>query len=298
VPFGEEIPAGTGPRSACYGAADDVNQKFTGKERDQETGLDFFKARYLGSPQGRFTSPDPLGISKQKLLDPQQWNMYVYGRNNPLRFTDPTGKYVCADGKDCDSKRDKEFEKSRQRDLKSKDPSVVAAAKAYGDPKKANGVSVAFAKSLPAGCAGGGGCTQPGITGTATGVTPDVKATFLNSTVDGGGKALDQLVSHEGSHTADALSFLNSYDSATGKFNGFLNYVHYDTEFKAYAIGASVRNGEAYSMGTCGGSPCVFGASDSMQDRYRKIDDMLTDPQSHYKNDLEKLQFDPSIYPQ
>src|SRR5208283_5911960 len=29
VPFGEEIPAGTGPRSACYGAADDVNQKFT-----------------------------------------------------------------------------------------------------------------------------------------------------------------------------------------------------------------------------------------------------------------------------
>jgi hypothetical protein len=74
--------------------------------------------------------------------------------------------------------------------------------------------------------------------------------------------------------------------------------VHYDTEFKAYAIGASVMKGQAYTQGTCGRSPCVFGADDSIQDTYRKIDQMLTDPQSSYKPDLEKLQFDPLIYPQ
>jgi RHS repeat-associated protein len=68
--------------------------KFTGKERDQETGLDYFGARYFGSALGRFTSPDPIGIMKQKLVDPQQWNMYVYARNSSLRFMDPTGEFV------------------------------------------------------------------------------------------------------------------------------------------------------------------------------------------------------------
>jgi len=269
--------------------------KFTGKERDNESGLDNFGKRYFGFSLGRFMTPDPIGVMKQKLIDPQQWNMYAYVRNNPLRFTDPTGMYTCSDDNKCKTKQYTDFEKARQRDLQSKDSAVVAAAKAYGDPTKANGVSVAFAKTLPGACAGGAGCTQPGITGTATGIAPDVKVTFLNNL---SGKSFDQAVAHEGSHTADALQFINSIDASTGKFNGAFNYVHYDTEFKAYAIGAGVMKGENYSMGTCGGSPCVFGANDSIQDTYRKIDQLLTDPQSSYKPDLEKLQFDPSIYPQ
>jgi len=268
---------------------------FTGKERDSETGNDYFGARYYGTGMGRFLSPDPVVLMKQKFTDPQQWNMYSYARNNPLRFTDPTGKYVCSDSQKCDSKLDTAFEEARKRDLKSKDSAVVAAAKAYGDPNKANGVSVAFAKTLPGACAGGAGCTQPGVAGTATGIAPDIKVTFLNNL---SGKSFDQAVAHEGSHTADALQFINSFDASNGKFNGAFNYVHYDTEFKAYAIGASVRKGENYSMGMCGGSPCIFGNQDSIQDTYRKIDQLLTDPQSSYKSDLEKSQFDPSIYPQ
>jgi RHS repeat-associated protein len=294
LPFGEEIPAGIGGRSSLYGT-DSPRQRFTGKERDSETSLDYFGARYLSSAQGRFTSVDPIGIMKRKLVDPQQWNMYSYARNNPLRFTDPTGTYVCSDSEKCDSKKDKAFDLSRQRNLKSKDPAVVAAARVYGEPRTANGVSVAFAKTLPGGCAGGAGCTQAGITGTASGIAPDVKVTFSDNV---SGRSLDQAVAHEGSHTADALQFINSFDASTGKFNGAFNYVHYDTEFKAYAIGASVRSGEAYTQGTCGGSPCVFGANDSIQDTYRRIDQMLTDPESRYRPDLEKLQFDPSIYPQ
>ncbi len=62
--------------------------KFTSKERDSETGLDYFTARYFGSNMGRFMSPDPLGGHNE---DPQTLNRYSYVRNNPLTFTDPTG---------------------------------------------------------------------------------------------------------------------------------------------------------------------------------------------------------------
>lgn len=67
---------------------DAVFRKFTGKERDAESGLDYFGARNDASSVGRFMTPDPLHIMKQKLIDPQQWNMYAYVRNNPLRFVD------------------------------------------------------------------------------------------------------------------------------------------------------------------------------------------------------------------
>jgi RHS repeat-associated protein len=57
LPFGEEIPAGWAGRSAPFGTNDSVNLKFTGQFRDQETGLDYFHARYFGAALGRFTSP-------------------------------------------------------------------------------------------------------------------------------------------------------------------------------------------------------------------------------------------------
>ncbi len=81
---------------------------------------------------------------RQKLRDPQQWNMYGYTRGNPLRYVDPTGKYVCSDGAKCDSEKDKAFEAARQRDLNSKDEKVREAAKAYGDPTVDNKVYVGF----------------------------------------------------------------------------------------------------------------------------------------------------------
>ena len=69
---------------------------FTGKERDAETGLDYFGARYLSSAQGRFTSPDPITGTPLHIINPQRWNMYAYAVNNPLTYTDPDGRDAIA----------------------------------------------------------------------------------------------------------------------------------------------------------------------------------------------------------
>jgi RHS repeat-associated protein len=93
MPFGEELGAGTSGRTTGMGfsAGGDTNRKqFTGYERDTETGLDFAQARFYGSIQGRFTSPDPFSASAV-IADPQTFNRYAYCRNNPVNSTDPTG---------------------------------------------------------------------------------------------------------------------------------------------------------------------------------------------------------------
>ncbi|MDQ2843139.1 MAG: polymorphic toxin type 33 domain-containing protein [Acidobacteriota bacterium] len=83
----------------------------SGKERDAESGLDYFGARYYGSALGRFTSPDefrdltvdpPTGrkietntaLPFADIADPQTLNKYAYVRNNPLRYTDPDGHCI------------------------------------------------------------------------------------------------------------------------------------------------------------------------------------------------------------
>ena len=81
LPFGEE----TNPTGS-------QTKRFTGKERDVETGLDYFGARYYGSKIGRFTTTDPVLDLKAALVNPQRWNRYAYVSNNPLRFVDPDGR--------------------------------------------------------------------------------------------------------------------------------------------------------------------------------------------------------------
>jgi RHS repeat-associated protein len=75
---------------------DGRRSRSTGKERDAESGLDYFGARYYGSALGRFTSPDPGSIGAEP-SDPQSWNAYAYAGNNPLSQTDPDGLdyHVC-----------------------------------------------------------------------------------------------------------------------------------------------------------------------------------------------------------
>ncbi len=92
LPFGEELFSGTGGRTTAqgYSGNDGIRQQFTGQQRDNETGLDYFNARYYASMQGRFTSPDPL-VASGHPMNPQSWNRYAYVSNNPCRLVDPSG---------------------------------------------------------------------------------------------------------------------------------------------------------------------------------------------------------------
>jgi RHS repeat-associated protein len=95
LPFGEELTTSNRTPALKYGTTDFLNQKFTGKERDSETGLDYFGARYFSSAQGRWTSPDwspnPQPVPYADLTDPQTLNLYAYVRNNPLSIRDFSG---------------------------------------------------------------------------------------------------------------------------------------------------------------------------------------------------------------
>jgi RHS repeat-associated protein len=66
---------------------------YAGKERDVETGYEYFGARYYLSQIGRFTTVDPFLDTENALVNPQQWNRYAYVSNNPLRKIDPNGLY-------------------------------------------------------------------------------------------------------------------------------------------------------------------------------------------------------------
>ncbi len=71
------------------------NYKFTGKERDSESGLDNFGARYHASSLGRFMTPDwaarPAAVPYAMFGNPQSLNLYTYLRNNPLAGADADG---------------------------------------------------------------------------------------------------------------------------------------------------------------------------------------------------------------
>ena len=67
-----------------------ISHKFSGKERDSESGLDNFEKRYNASSMGRFMSPDPANFGAVD-EHPQTWNAYSYVANNPLNAIDPHG---------------------------------------------------------------------------------------------------------------------------------------------------------------------------------------------------------------
>ncbi|MBL8150739.1 MAG: RHS repeat-associated core domain-containing protein [Blastocatellia bacterium] len=108
-PYGEQI-SGVGGRSQIpsYNLNHSLKQKFTGYERDDETGLDFAQARYFSSKYGRFLSSDEFTGGPEELFffastasnnptfyadiaTPQSLNKYQYCLNSPFRYVDPKG---------------------------------------------------------------------------------------------------------------------------------------------------------------------------------------------------------------
>ena len=93
-PFGEEYKVTESPV---------VNKKhFIGKEKDSETGLTYFGARYMDESSGRFISADPVRpvdaitskTNYELLTNPQRLNRYAYGLNNPYRYVDQDGEFA------------------------------------------------------------------------------------------------------------------------------------------------------------------------------------------------------------
>ncbi|WP_431730521.1 RHS repeat domain-containing protein [Treponema denticola] len=95
TPYGElwieEVAAGL----------DKLPFRFTGKELDEETGLYYYGARYLDPKYSRWLSGDPaLGeymagssVGEGGIYNTVNFNVYHYGSNNPIKYTDPTGRY-------------------------------------------------------------------------------------------------------------------------------------------------------------------------------------------------------------
>jgi RHS repeat-associated protein len=85
LPFGQEWNA----------KANTNHFKFTGKERDGESGMDYFGARYYGANIAKWMTPDwsaaTAPVPYADLSDPQTLNLYGYIRNNPLSHADADG---------------------------------------------------------------------------------------------------------------------------------------------------------------------------------------------------------------
>ena len=93
LPFGNDLGNPLGAN--CTGTDDATEHHFTQKERDTESGNDYFFARYYTSALGRFMSPDWSAkedpVPYAQLDDPQSLNLYSYVRNNPLTREDADG---------------------------------------------------------------------------------------------------------------------------------------------------------------------------------------------------------------
>jgi RHS repeat-associated protein len=218
---------------------------FTGKERDVETGLDFFGARYMSSAQGRFASPDPL-LNSGRPWEPQSWNRYAYTLNNPLRLVDPTGLYdldsnCAADDKKCN----KQFAKSAKQLKKAvtKLNNKLAKAKLGSDERQrlteglstlgtegdGNGVMVTFG-ALPGTTAAR---TEPSDNGEG-GV--DFEITFDPSKSSGNMWAVN--AAHEGTHVSD----MSEPEYNAGDLSPF------STEYRGYMTSSAAAH--ALGMGS------------------------------------------------
>jgi RHS repeat-associated protein len=214
LPFGEELESGQGGRSGCYPAGlGEPGLLFTGKQRDDsgESGLDYFEARYMSSAQGRFTSPDPLtwqiwqyGSDDEKakfqefISDPQNFNLYAYVRNNPLKYTDPTGTYYC-NGSDADCKKveaayNQAVAAAANKNLSKDERTAINQVLTFlGKPGERNGVSVVFAPTAKGSAADTDTTKQFGQTFTMITFNPQ-KIAGMDA------NALSETFIHEGTH--------------------------------------------------------------------------------------------------
>jgi RHS repeat-associated protein len=229
----------TPPLACLLSAAPDMPPHSTGKERDQESQLDYFGARYYASSIGRFMSPDWSAkvepVPYAKLGNPQSLNLYSYVWNNPLSRNDPDGHYTCADGAKCDSANDKAFQ-GRLDNLKAAQGTFKEGSKEYkqigkilsayggaGDTKTANGKTVSIGFSGGANTGGETRAIDKGTIGVSL-------ASNFSEQSSGNNVGTTVLVGHEGQHVVDGAP------TGTARFG---------SEMRAESVSQTILNGLA-----------------------------------------------------
>jgi len=255
MPFGEEVAPQNPPPD---------KRLFTGKERDAETGLDYFSARSLNALLGRFTTTDPL-MSSGHPNDPQSWTRYTYARNNPLRFSDPFGLFVWRDSgctagdAKCEGRharnqqafRNALNELAKLRDSLSSGSAEYARLegilKAYGAEGAANGVNISFGKIS------GGWAGQVGVGKSSGFLMADDRTVVpnLNVTLDPDSAVNAVDVGHEGIHVGQ---YQTAYPAVFGidlNLESATNLTKYQSEREAHlgSIMLAGLRGDPYSPG-------------------------------------------------
>ncbi|MBZ5524412.1 MAG: hypothetical protein LAP21_19415 [Acidobacteriia bacterium] len=232
--------------------ADSNHYKFTGKERDAESGLDNFGARMYGNALGRFITPDPL-LNSGRPWDPQTWNRYAYAHNNPLTYVDPSGLYDWQANAGGSATDDQLREKSQNKDLSRKDRNAAKNALKFRDKFRA---ALATATAAAAGTGDSGALAAYGSEGDHNGVNVGTQlgygaGTVLNKddtiSVNFGkelsGNDLAVTVGHEGQHVEDGQAWVAAGHPALGSP---LDMNHYERETRAW--GVSARLAQALGM--------------------------------------------------
>jgi RHS repeat-associated protein len=258
MPFGEEIITAQRTQSLGY-TADSVRQKFTSYERDNETNLDYAKARMYSYNHGRFTSSDPL-LSSARVENSQTWNRYAYALNNPLFYVDPLGLYEWAESAGGSATDDELLKRSMDKRLKKKErklakrqyefrqrfraglrrareavasnnltaeqrQQIQESIDSYGSENDGNGVFVGIRNNTR------------GARATARLNEDDTISVDFNLNLEG-----DQLtvtIAHEGRHVADAQAWVRA-GHLTG---GDTDLNHYFREQRAWSVSSYVGQG-------------------------------------------------------
>jgi hypothetical protein len=236
---------------------------------------------------GRMLSPDS-GVD-QHPENPQSWNLYSYGLNNPLMYTDPSGEYVCGSGVTqsmCDNfQKTLDTAQTGANALKDKYGAdstqykdAQRAIDAFGKEGVDNGVTLNL-KEPRAGDAAGvdphiGNAPKTADNPLGIRINVNFGKDMFSGSADNAPDA-----AHEGSHTADAQ------DWARSGFSPSALPSRYASEWRAFHVGASIAEGTGwpYYGAMVGGQPIYYWKPGWTAAQVNAgITQVLTSPAGHY----------------
>ena len=217
------------------------------------------------------TFPHCLLAQRSSTPTPHSFDRTARAAVNSLTDASLAPTYRCDDSDACDSPQDEAFELARENDLKSDDPDVVRAARAYE-----KGVTIEF-RVLEPGIQSetrhdvrGDGTAPNGLRAVETVILP-----FNMTPVQ-----LEAAVGHEGSHVADAQDFVKAI-TPTGEIDQSKNVSMYETEFRAYMVTQSILESHKVRLGygECRKDvPCHLGFGVAHAQAIQTINELLANP--------------------